>query len=79
MVHNVDGARDELAGLGVRARDEQHRVVHHVELEARGDEARDVRGRGHEDLAREVAALLAAYELVLEVDRRGALSQGLVW
>jgi len=72
VVARVGRARQELAALGVGARDEERLEAHDVPLHARGDEAADVLRDGHEDLARLVAALLAAVELVLEVDGRDA-------
>ena len=74
VVDDVDRAREQLRRLGVRTRDEEHRRLHQVELEARCDETRDVRGRRDEHFTREVAALLTTDELVFQVDRGRALS-----
>ena len=76
VVTHVDGARDEASGLRVCTCNKQHRMLQEVELEARRDEPRDVRRGRHKYFAREVPALLAADELVFEVNRGGALGAG---
>ena len=64
MIASVDSGRDEARGLGVRSRDEEHRVLQEVQLEARGHEARDVRARGHDHFPREMAALRLAVSMM---------------
>ncbi len=62
----------EGSALGVGARDDVRRDTHHVGREARRDEGLDEVHRRDEYLAAEMAALLLARELILEVDARGA-------
>ena len=64
----VDVAGDELGAFGVGAGDDDGRHATHVGGKASGIQVADGRLAGDEHLAAEVAALLFAGELVLEVN-----------
>ena len=68
----IDVAGDELGAFGVGAGDEDRRHAADVGGEPRGVEVADRRLGRDQHLAAEVAALLLARELVLEVNARGA-------
>lgn len=73
VVADVDGAADELAALRVCPGEDEVLAPHDVPLEARRVEAVDVLAGRHEDLTGEMAAFLAAVQLVLEVYRGSAV------
>ena len=72
LVTLVGAALDQVRGLGVRARDDDARHTHDVELEAGGVEALDLFVRRHQNLAALMAALLRTGPLVLDVVSRHA-------
>lgn len=73
VVAHVNSAADQLSTLGVGSSDDKVLASHHVPLETSGDESVDMLGHGHKDFARQVAALLPAMHLVLEMDCGGAV------
>ena len=68
VIARVDGAADEVAGLGVRAGNEESFGKHEIPLESGGDKSVDVFTHGDEYFAGEVATFLASMELVFKVD-----------
>ena len=70
LVALVGAAVEQVGGLGVRARDDDARHPHDVELEAGGVEALDLFVRRDQNLAALMAALLRAGALVLDVVAR---------
>lgn len=73
VIADVNGRRDELAGLGVGAGNHEVLGAHDVPLEAGGIEAVDVLASRDEDLAGKMAALLATMELVFKVHGSSAI------
>ncbi len=71
-VARVDVGHEELRAVGVGAGHEHGRHAAHVGGEPGGHEGPDERGRGDEDLASHVPALLLGGDLVLEVHAGGA-------
>ena len=73
VVPNIDGAAEQFAALRIRARDYQVLYAHQVPLEARSHESINVLAHRHENLARQMSALLAAVQLVFKVDGRSTI------
>jgi hypothetical protein len=73
MIAHIDRTAEQLSTFRVRPRYQKVLAAHQVPLESSGHEAVDMFSRGYQDLTREVATLLAAVELILEVNRCGTV------
>jgi hypothetical protein len=73
VVTDINGATDQSTALRVCSGNDQVLTAHHIPLEPGGDQSVDVFAHGYEYLARKMATLLSAMELILEMDRRSTI------